>query len=55
MTDIIHVTPVNDTYSHEQSADCACDPSIEEDVVVHNSYDGRELIEEANRIMNETP
>ena len=53
--DIYHVIPVDDLQSHEKSVDCACDPIVEEDghLVIHNSHDGREFIEEAKRIMAE--
>ncbi len=53
----IHVIPTNDIYSHTESADCDCEPRVEkgdygdEDVIIHNSYDRREIIEEANRIL----
>ena len=52
---MIHVIPTNDIYSHTESADCDCEPRVEEGVVIHNSYDRREIIEEANRVMDETP
>lgn len=56
MDDIFHVIPVNDIWSHLESDDCECEPRIEEDghVIVHNSYDGRELIEEVDRILDRT-
>ncbi len=46
----IHVVPVNDLKEHEErGTTCWCYPQVyEEDgetVVVHNSLDGRELIE----------
>ena len=55
MSDIYHVIPVDDTYSHEESAGCDCEPRIGENgcIIVHNSYDGREIIEEANRILED--
>lgn len=46
-----HVLPVNDIKEHEESADCHCQPTVEElkygRLVVHNSYDGREATEQA--------
>ena len=53
MSDIYHVLPIDDLQSHEESKDCACEPRIEDNIIVHNSYDGREIIEEAVRVMNE--
>lgn len=53
----INVTPVDDIYSHLENEMCECKPSIEISgpnlLITHNSYDGRELIEEAYRAMNE--
>ena len=48
----IHVLPVNDLREHVESEDCWCHPRIErvgDDgwLVVHNSADGRELVEPA--------
>lgn len=51
------VTPVNDTEKHEDfSSMCKCQPEVKvrEDgdlVYVHNSFDGRELIEQINEIL----
>jgi len=48
----IHVLPVNDLKEHTETDDCACHPRIEYvggeggKVVVHNSYDGREVYEQ---------
>lgn len=46
---MIDVTPVNDLYEHENGSMCKCRPSMLEEngeiVIVHNSYDGRELKE----------
>ena len=54
--DIIHVLPINDTHKHEEvSYKCLCNPKLmlENDhlIVVHNSWDGRELHEQ-NRPIN---
>ena len=48
---MIHILPVNDLKEHEELTTCKCKPRIEilddgEIMVVHNSYDGREYIEE---------
>ena len=49
MPDVYHVLPIDDLQSHEESAQCACEPKIEENgaLVMHNSYDGREIVERA--------
>ena len=45
----IHIVPLNDLKEHEESSTCECCPSVEfengEMIVVHNSFDGRELNE----------
>lgn len=46
----IHVLPVNDIAEHSESDDCICHPKISYvdgggKVVVHNSFDGREILE----------
>lgn len=43
--------PLNDLKEHEESTTCECNPRIEfvengNILVFHNSFDGRELIEE---------
>lgn len=49
----VHVLPINDLCPHEESVACACRPQVEEvgesggRVVVHNSWDGREITERA--------
>lgn len=49
---VVHVKPVNDLSPHRDSADCPCRPRVEQVegggiVVVHNSFDGREITERA--------
>lgn len=50
---IYHVLPINDLRDHVEAEDCWCEPRIEEDdggtVVIHNSMDGRELVETGER------
>lgn len=48
-----HVYPVNDLRPHDtdNGAECWCKPTIEDDVVIHNSLDGRELIETGERMI----
>lgn len=45
----IHIIPVNDLKEHEELTTCECCPSVQfengEMIVVHNSFDGRELKE----------
>lgn len=48
---ITHILPINDSEPHEEATTCKCKPKVEilEDggmMVVHNSFDGRERIEE---------
>lgn len=50
-----HVVPVNDTYEHEDSSECWCCPTVDDDtppgtlLVIHNSYDEREKFETGER------
>jgi hypothetical protein len=53
---MIHVYPIGDTKEHDlYSTTCHCSPKVsfenEEMIVVHNSFDGREIIEEVNKIL----
>jgi len=47
----VHVLPLNDLKPHEESRQCECRPRVEKQgegtVVVHNSWDGREILERA--------
>lgn len=51
----IHVLPINDIEEHQESTTCHCHPAIQEEsgtmIIVHNSFDGRELVEDANNII----
>lgn len=48
----IHVIPLHDLHEHVESRYCRCHPNIQQEpmyheaVVVHNSADGRECVEE---------
>ena len=46
----IHVIPDNDIKKHIKSIICPCKPKIEKrlnaDLIIHNSFDGRERIED---------
>ena len=44
--DSCHVVPINDTKEHSLE-DCKCGVKYNNGVYIHNSYDGRELLEEA--------
>lgn len=52
---IIHVYPQDEQNQHDLvGTTCRCDPRVEISdsiLVVHNSFDGREMIEEANAIL----
>ena len=53
---IIHVLPVNDLEPHdEEGTTCKCEPRVEfvegGMLVVHNSFDNREMIEQVNEIL----
>lgn len=53
-----HIYPENDKQEHDlEAAGCSCVPKImfeEGDMlIVHNSYDGREIIEEIEADLNE--
>lgn len=54
----IHVYPVNDIEPHElEGYRCKCEPKVEyqQDIdsimVIHNSFDGREVVEQAKEIL----
>lgn len=51
---MINILPINDEREHEEGTMCWCDPKLITDeselIVVHNSADGRELIEQAEEI-----
>jgi len=54
-SDIVHVLPINDLHPHVESALCDCNPKIKEGgrLIIHNSYDGREVFEEAEALRGE--
>ncbi len=50
MRDITHVYPIQDLRDHIlEGAMCWCKPTVDEDVIVHNSMDDREDFECGNR------
>jgi len=40
-----HVTPLEDALEHIQDRSCWCGPFIDGKMVIHHSFDGRELAE----------
>ncbi len=50
----IHVYPVNDILEHNtKGTACICHPKINGNVVIHNSFDGREYREKGSKkLMN---
>jgi len=51
----LHITPTNDLREHIEESICWCEPEIEivngEMIIIHNSLDGREYLEEAEDIL----
>lgn len=41
----MHVVPLDDLREHVLTPDCWCRPRDDDGVVIHNSLDGRELLE----------
>lgn len=53
-TDWLHVVPVEDTHPHNtDSFACSCNPHQdgEYEIIIHNAFDGREAVEEAESIL----
>ena len=54
---MVHILPRNDTKEHIEDTMCECEPKIiienGEMIVIHNSFDHREIIEDVNQIMGE--
>ena len=46
-----HVYPVDDLREHAVT-DCWCGPLDDDDIVIHNSLDGREIYERGERKMS---
>lgn len=57
---MIHVHPIDDIEPHDLNGTaCKCGPRViaepdAEMIVVHNSFDGREAVEWANEILNQS-
>jgi len=54
--DEYHIIPENDTYNHVTSDECECQPDVEmvkeSLVITHYSFDGREVVEWVNNLIN---
>jgi len=44
-----HVVPLDDLGEHTLALYCRCFPREDDGIIVHNSFDGRELIERGER------
>lgn len=56
--EIYHLLPIDDTHPHTESINCLCNPvgGYNKDgkfLVVHNAFDGRELMEESKKNLEE--
>lgn len=51
--EMIHILPVNDLKEHEESVHCHCQPKVDwvDEIVIHNAYDKREIVEQAKSIL----
>lgn len=50
-----HVVPINDGHNHTADSTCECGPRVDlEDgiTIFHNSFDGREALDEVYQILN---
>jgi len=47
----INIIPLNDSEEHEELSTCKCKPRVDlihgSMTIIHNSFDGREAVEEA--------
>jgi hypothetical protein len=52
-----HVYPLNDLQEHILKSTCKCNPTVTveygEIIICHNSFDGREIIEQVNEILKD--
>jgi hypothetical protein len=51
-----HILPINDLYPHTESINCMCNPlrdDEEANVIIHNAFDGRDIVELAQGEQNE--
>ncbi|EGY53137.1 hypothetical protein [Neisseria shayeganii] len=48
----VHVIPLNDYREHDQSRDCWCCPTVNDDgLVIHHAMDGRERYESGEMLL----
>ena len=54
---MLNILPLFDIKEHNEDSTCECEPEIlfinDEMIVIHNSFDGREAIENAYEILKE--
>ncbi len=43
----VHVYPLEDAKPHDLNGPCPCGAILDGNVVIHNSFDGREILERA--------
>ena len=52
----INIIPLNDSEEHEELSTCKCKPRVDlihgSMTIIHNSFDGREAVEEAKSLLN---
>lgn len=48
----VHVLPLFDLKLHLNSLACKCKPLIKDEIIVHNSFDGREFFEENDNLVS---
>lgn len=50
---LIHILPINDLKPHKETGvDCWCRPIIDDNIVIHNSMDRRELYERGELLVS---
>lgn len=55
-SEVYHIMPIDDLYPHFMKSTCPCVPQVLDQengrLVIHNSYDGREIIEKIEADLN---
>lgn len=54
-----HITPINDIKPHKEESTCECLPKVEfgengDMLIIHNSFDGRELLEKELKLKEDS-
>ncbi len=49
-----HIIPIDDIKEHVSLPTCHCNPQLKDGVWVHNSFDGREVYEQAAELIKNT-